>query len=132
MRYITTVATEDSVNRAPAAELIWAMFTIRNIAHIEHLQTSSFARHKALDEYYNRIIELADDFAEAYQGNNGVIQNYPSSCDLPMQAGAAIQRLFDFIVEIRQTISSHSHIQNIIDEIQALNSSTLYKLNTLT
>jgi hypothetical protein len=45
----------------------------RDVTHSVHLNTRSYAKHKALNKFYVGIIELADDFAEAYQGRIGLI-----------------------------------------------------------
>jgi len=36
--------------------------------HFMHFQTESYAEHKALQMYYEGIVDLVDDFTEAYQG----------------------------------------------------------------
>lgn len=43
-----------------AAELIARCFAARTAAHIAHLQTTSYAQHVALDEFYNVIVGLAN------------------------------------------------------------------------
>jgi hypothetical protein len=43
-----------------AAELIARCFAARTAAHIAHLQTTSYAQHVALDEFYNAIVGLAN------------------------------------------------------------------------
>jgi hypothetical protein len=60
------------------AKLISVLFHSRTQAHILHLQTKSFAAHKALDNYYTSIIPLADKYAESYQGIYGLIKGYQS------------------------------------------------------
>lgn len=49
------------------------LFLARDVTHSVHLNTRSYAKHKALNKFYVGIIELADDFAEAYQGRIGLI-----------------------------------------------------------
>ena len=55
------------------ADLIGHLFLARDVTHSVHLNTRSFAKHSALNEFYNSIVELADNFAEAYQGRHGLI-----------------------------------------------------------
>lgn len=50
------------------ADLIAVLFLSRDIAHREHLSTTSFSQHMALGEFYPGVIDLADKLAEAYQG----------------------------------------------------------------
>jgi hypothetical protein len=49
------------------------LFLARDVAHSVHLNTRSYAKHVALNGFYTEIIELADSFAEAYQGKYGLI-----------------------------------------------------------
>ena len=45
-------------------------------AHVFHLQTGSYAEHKALQGYYEGIDDLVDSLVESYQGENENITNY--------------------------------------------------------
>lgn len=65
-----------------AGELVCRLFQARTAAHMAHLQTRSFAEHKALNEFYDEVVGLADSFAETYQGIFGIIEQYPP-CPLP-------------------------------------------------
>ena len=49
------------------------LFLARDVAHSVHLNTRSYAKHKALQKFYESVGDLADDFAEAYQGRYGLI-----------------------------------------------------------
>ena len=60
------------------AKLISVLFHSRTQAHILHLQTKSFAAHKALNAYYDGIVPLVDKYAESYQGIYGLIKGYQS------------------------------------------------------
>ena len=55
------------------AEFVGMMFLGRDVAHSVHLNTRSFSKHMALGTFYDGIIDLADKFAEAYQGKHGLI-----------------------------------------------------------
>lgn len=52
-------------------ELIIKLFHARTTAHILHLKTRSHAQHKALNDFYDEIVDLADALAEAYQWITG-------------------------------------------------------------
>ena len=43
-----------------AADFVGALFLARDVAHSVHLNTRSYAKHKALNEFYDEIIDLAD------------------------------------------------------------------------
>lgn len=51
-----------------ASQLVGHLFLSRDVAHSVHLNTRSFSKHMALNTFYDEIIDLADKFAEAYQG----------------------------------------------------------------
>jgi hypothetical protein len=114
-------------------ELVGTLFLSREIAHRAHLNTTSFSEHKALEEFYTGIIEIADSITEAYQGRNGIID----ICYMPNDyAGSIIdtmQGLLDCIEGMRYTAVAQEEtaIQNLIDEAVALFLSTLYKLKRL-
>ena len=48
----------------------------RTQAHIFHLQTQSYAQHKALQDYYDEIVELIDEYVETYQGKYDILRGY--------------------------------------------------------
>ncbi|NBX51649.1 hypothetical protein EBT25_17375, partial [bacterium] len=57
-----------------ATKFVAMLMNSRNQAHTFHLTTSSYAQHKALEKYYEKIVELLDDYAEAYMGKYGRIK----------------------------------------------------------
>lgn len=114
-----------------AGELIMRCFHARTVAHVLHLKTRSYAAHKALQKFYDEIVDLADEFAEAYIGCNGLIEDYPATCRMSSDAVTMLTDLYDWIDENRAGVSDESHLQNIIDEIQSLIDATRYKLKFL-
>src|SRR5207342_670755 len=105
-----------------AAELVMHCFNARTNAHVLHLQTKSYAQHKALESFYKEIVELADSFAESYQGSYGVIEDYPDGFEFADDPEELIDEFEDWITENRDEIGDKddTHLQNIIDEIVAL------------
>lgn len=114
-----------------AGELVVRCFHARTNAHILHLKTRSYAAHVALQGFYDGIIPLVDSFAEAYQGEYGLIENYPGKFSLHSDAIALLSELAEWIGEHRKDCSDETYIQNIVDEILALIRSTQYKLKFL-
>ena len=55
------------------SDFVGMLFLARDVTHSVHLNTRSYAKHKALRSFYDNVIELADGFAEAYQGRHGLI-----------------------------------------------------------
>lgn len=102
------------------------------IAHFMHLQSKSFSEHKALGNYYDAIIDLADRYAEAYQGCYSIIERYPSDFHAPAKSPVQyIEKIKDFVEAARKSLPDESQLQNVIDEISELLDSTLYKLRNL-
>jgi hypothetical protein len=117
-----------------AADFVGHLFLARDVAHSVHLNTRSYAKHKALGSFYDKVVDLADDFAEAYQGRHGLMG--PISLMSAKKNGNIIEFLEDSLSEIEANRfkvceEKDSAIQNIIDEIVALYLSTLYKLKHL-
>ena len=54
-------------------DFIGMLFLARDVTHSVHLNTRSYAKHVALQSFYEGIVPLADDLAEAYQGRHGLI-----------------------------------------------------------
>ena len=114
-----------------AGELISRCFHARTAAHIFHLKTRSYAVHMALHGFYDEIVDLADAFAETYQGCVGLIEDYPTRYTMPATAEAMLSDLYDWIEDNREGISDESHLQALIDDILTLVESTKYKLRFL-
>lgn len=111
-------------------QIVAILFLDRTLAHMEHLRTSSYAQHKALQEFYEGIIDLADTLSETYQGYEGIM-------DIPLLSTTTTGKIEDHlskrVIEIQRLRKSCdlSAIQNIVDEIVGLYLSTVYKLRQL-
>ena len=105
----------------------------RNQAHIFHLQTPSFAAHKALQEYYEEIVELVDGLVESYQGRYGILRGYKMEGIIKEDDSAVtyFEGLCKFVEIIRTKVPQDSYIQNEIDNVVNLIESTKYKLKFL-
>ncbi len=117
-----------------SADFVGILFLARDVAHSVHLNTRSFSKHMALNSFYDEVIELADKFAEAYQGRHGLIG--PISLMSATKNGNIIEFLEQSLFEIEDNRykvcdKTDTAIQNIIDEIVGLYLSTLYKLKFL-
>lgn len=116
------------------ADFVGTLFLARDVAHSVHLNTRSFAKHSALNSFYDEIVDLADKFAEAYQGRHGLIG--PISLMSAKKTTNVVEFLEDSLSEIegmRYEVveKTDTALQNIIDEIVGLYLSTLYKLKFL-
>ena len=116
-------------------EFLLICFHARTNAHVLHLQTRSYAAHKALNEFYDEIVDLADSFAEAYIGSYGLIE-FP---DVPYEPHTDALKLLDEMDEVAESArealtKGDTHLLSllsILDEITALVASTRYKLRFL-
>lgn len=114
-----------------AALFVSVLFHSGTNAHFMHLQTKSFSEHKALETYYESIIDIVDRWAETYQGCYEVINLYPSDFHVAKNPLTYFQKIKDFVDSIRKVLPNETQLQNIIDEIAQLVDSTIYKLKTL-
>lgn len=117
--------------RIKGAELIARCFSARNAAHIAHFLTPSFSQHKALQEFYEGIIPLADSFAEGLIGRVGKFEAFPNVKESSTDPLTIIGNLTKFIDANRQYLSEFSEIQNDVDSILSLLNSVAYKLREL-
>lgn len=117
-----------------AADFVGLLFLGRDVAHSVHLNTRSYAKHVALQGFYEGIIDLADSFAEAYQGKYGLIGG------ITLQTAKKTANIVEFLQDQMDEIEANRYkvvdkectaLHNIIDEIVALYLSTLYKLRFL-
>lgn len=116
------------------AEFLGALFLARDVAHSVHLNTRSYAKHVALNIFYDRIIGAADDFAEAYQGRYGLIG------PIPLHSAKKTANIIEFLEGSLKEIEdsryevcdkSDTALQQLIDNIVEVYLRTLYKLRFL-
>jgi hypothetical protein len=106
-------------------KFIGTLFQSRDMMHIAHLQTTSFAEHKALNGYYDGILDLTDKFTEVYFGRNKRVEIViPEAKN--MDAVTHLKDLQKILDSERTNFSSE--LQNIVDEMLGLVNQTLYLL----
>lgn len=116
-------------------ELISRVFYARNVAHFEHWRAKgdgSFAKHMALGDFYDDVIEAIDRLVEVYQGAFKLIGNIPapkvSERDVLklLEADAAwIEKHHEDICEGNRAVA------NLIDGVTEVYLSAIYKLRNL-
>ena len=117
-----------------AADFMGLLFLARDVAHSVHLNTHSYAVHKATQKFYEGLPDLADTFAEAWMGRHGLIG--PVSLMSANKNNDLVEFLEDQLAQIavgRYEFCDREEtaIQNLIDEIVAHYLSALYKLKNL-
>jgi len=112
-------------------EILTMLFEIEIVAHVAHLQTTSYAKHMALDQLYNDIVEHRDTLAEAWQGEYGIVSGYgdlsfKEGTDIVKYLGECCKSLDTFKKEVDE-----SYIQQILDNVSELLYKVKYKLVNL-
>ncbi len=124
---------EIAIQNTAVGMFISTLMSSRTQAHIFHLQTPSYSAHKALNEYYDGIVDLIDSFVESYQGKYGIIKGYTNVDLQEYQSCEAIIMYFTalsvFVNRARPQLPQDSYLQSQIDLIEELIFSTLNKLN---
>lgn len=106
-------------------KFIGMLFQSRDMMHLTHLDTTSFAEHKALNAYYDGILDLTDSFTEKYFGRNKRV-------DIVIPESKKMSAV-EHMKAMQKTIESErdnypSDLQNIMDEMLGLVNETLYLL----
>lgn len=105
--------------------------------HIYHLickGPGSYAMHKALNEMYDALPDMVDSLAESVQGKYGILNytmtglSYDSTLS---KAVPYVKDVLNYIKMTRKDICQESAFQNMIDEVEMLFYSTIYKLENL-
>jgi hypothetical protein len=124
----------DTQENESFCELACRVLHSRTQAHVFHLQTKSFAEHKALNDYYDGVLGLYDGLVESYQGKYGLLMNVKSFENQDYQSSEQVIGYFEDLVskidENRNSVDD-SYLQNQIDTIVELIYSTIYKLKFL-
>jgi hypothetical protein len=125
-------------NNSIIGQFVSTLFASRTQAHVFHLQTTgegSFATHKVLNDYYDEIVGITDGLVESYQGKYGIVTGYSNVTLQEFQNCEEVilyfETLYIYVEKSRQMLPQDSYIQNQVDEIVALITSTLYKLRFL-
>jgi hypothetical protein len=116
-------------------EFIATLFLSRELAHRYHFSTNSYSQHKALQNFYEGIVDLTDDLVEITQGRHGIIKDIPILTEKKTYKEAlyCIADKLDYLEKNRYKCydKSDTPIQNKIDEIVGLFLTTIYKLEQL-
>lgn len=115
-------------------KMVSEILNSRNQSHIFHLQTKSFAEHKALNDYYDEIVGLFDGLVESYQGKYGIISNFTCDGVENYKSNDSTIKYFEKLVKniekMRKSVND-SYLENQIDTVVELIYSTIYKLRFL-
>ena len=96
-----------------------------------HLKTDKYSDHKALNEFYEDIVDLVDALIEEYQGIYGKVK------DLKNMMTTDKQSAIDYLESLREmtrdgkSLFKEDELKSDIDAILSLIDSTIYKLKEL-
>lgn len=124
---------ETALTKNKYTQVVSLLFNARTNVHIMHLQTKSFAVHKALDEFYSAIVGLADSFAESAQGTQGILQGYSIGTLYTGEPIPFLKSNMEELLKIKATLNQkmEGHLIQLIDDMVELYTSTIYKLTNL-
>jgi len=117
---------------ASVGRFISLLMHSRTQTHVYHLDTKSFALHKALEAYYTSIVPLLDKYAETYKGKYGAINRMSPMLKVdrnPKNAVLYLTKLLDVINKMK--LPRDAPLRNIQDEITGLISATIYMSRNL-
>jgi len=119
------------------ADLAAILFFARDYAHRAHLRTDSYAKHKALNDFYEQMTEAVDGLVESWQGRFSSLLNIdyyrPDTNPDPLDPVTELEKLYRMAHAIRyQAVAKEeTMLQNQIDEIERIFASAQYKLKFL-
>jgi len=132
-KYTASIEQQYTQNSDPVMDMVMCMLHSVTNAHILHFSTTSYSAHKALQDFYENIGDLVDDFVEAFQGKYGLLTDYRPVFALAEEPLSYMMYLKDELARCRNSgnFPQDTELQNIADEIAALIDSTIYKLRFL-
>jgi len=112
-----------------ANRYVGALMNSREQAHAFHLTTNSYAQHKALQTYYEGIVPLLDEWAEAYMGKYGRLRRITTNKRFLRDPKKARQYFKTLLTRIKaMKLPKDSYLKSIQDDISVLIRQTMYML----
>jgi len=113
-------------------DLVYCLKQSNEQAIVWHHQTTSFSVHKALNNYYDEIVERIDGLVESVSGIYGRPTGYelvnPVDYQSVEQVIAYFQALYQEVQTERTKVFQDTWVQNQLDNVAELIASTLYLL----
>ena len=126
------VFEESQVSSAKlCSELFYRSRATVTTIHFDHLISKSFARHMAMATFYEELPDLVDSFCEAFIGLYGELEQIQPVTPNVQKDIDCILEFRTWLQQNRQDITDDSSQQNILDEMETLCNSTIYKLQNL-
>ena len=134
VKFTASIERKEAVSNDPLMQFVMCILHSRTNAHLQHWMTASRSDHTALGAYYDGVVDLLDTFVESFQGQYGKLHDVMDGYVFP--TGKPLDYFLYLANEIdtlrRQTgFPQDSWLQNIVDELRALVSQTIYQLREL-
>jgi hypothetical protein len=121
--------TPELISSMKPEVVLGQMFQSRDMMHIAHFQTTSYAQHNTLQKYYEGVLGLTDEIAEVYFGCIGKRLNFKIPASDYMNPETHLKQFKDYMKKHRIVFGmDRTDVQNLIDELIALINKTLYLL----
>lgn len=114
-----------------AEQFVSLVLLARDVTHLAHWKTKSYAQHKALGKFYDNALDLVDGFVEQYQGYYGGRMDIKrSEDDGKASPKEVLEYQCEWIEMKRYSICAKEDtaLQNTIDEVLKQYQTTLYLL----
>jgi DNA-binding ferritin-like protein len=112
-------------------QLVARVFALRDHAHVSHWKTTSYSAHVALGELYDGLIDKIDGIVEAYMGLFGQIGAVGRAEMQTTDIAVCLDDELEWLDTHRAKIAHGSTlVENLLDDLMQLYSSTRYKLVT--
>lgn len=123
---LSTMERSEEMKKVDAmtADYVVEIMNARTSFHKLHLEVTgpgSFAAHKALNELYDAIPDLADTIAEGYQGACEVLLNYPDKAPVRL---LSVEGAIEYL---RQLKTQTSELQQVVPHTEVVNNLDLIK-----
>lgn len=116
-------------------ELVSRVFYARNVAHFEHWRANgvgAYARHTALGEFYDGVIDALDTLVEAYQGAFELIGTVKAPKTKAEEILMILIEDAEWIEKNHESICKGNRaVANLVDGVTGVYLSTIYKLRNL-
>lgn len=135
MKRLASTPAKTGGIESTTAHLVTELMNAAVSAHKLHLKvtgTGSYAAHKALNELYDELPELADTVAEGFQGASETLLNCsmekaPKVLNSVEECVNYLRELYTMVTQV-QGAMPYSEVVNDLDNVKSLLNSTKYKL----
>lgn len=118
-------------------EFATVLLSCRDILHVAHLRTTSFAAHKALNGLYDSMLDHLDNYVEIMQADGLLnIKSFTVNVVKPEDIVEYLEDDFmksitEYKSELASDMTENGHIVNLLEDITSDVKHTLYKLKFL-